>query len=219
MDCDGVLYPLHELSTIRIISAAKKTYREDLGITGEEQAAISEQTIHDGKLGLFNYLKALCEYKNYDFNEFCDSMVERIDYSTIRQNMALWEELQALSFKYNLSVLSNNCKSHIEKVTQRLFSKSISEMEDNGIKIFDITTLKGPDGWFSPKREPCSLDIFLQNNKYEPRESILFDDTMQNIEAARHIGMHATLITPNNTLESNLRPFIRKPCIKGNIYE
>lgn len=219
MDCDGVLYPLSELSTFNIISAAKKTYREDLGITGEEQAGISEQTIHDGRLGLFNYLKALCEYKGYDFNLFCKNMAERTDYSRIKPNERLWNKLQTLSSQYNLAVLSNNSRPHIEKVAQRLFSKSILEMEDAGIKIFDITSLKGFDGWFRPKREPCSLNIFLKNNSYNPSESILFDDTMQNITAAHRAGMRATLITPENTLENNLQPFIKKPFAKEKIYE
>lgn len=219
MDCDGVLYPLSELPTLRIISAAKETYREDLGITGEEQAGISEQTIHDGRLGLFNYIKALCEYKNFNFNKFCDNMAERIDYGNIRPNMSLWKKLQSLSNQYNLAILSNNSRPHIEKVTQRLFSKSISEMEDAGIKIFDITSLKGFDGWFRPKREPCSLNIFLKNNGYNPSESILFDDTMQNITAAHRAGMRATLITENNTLENNLQSFIRMPYVRGNTHE
>lgn len=219
MDCDGVLYPLSELPTLRIISAAKETYRKDLGITGEEQAGISEQTIHDGRLGLFNYIKALCEYKNFNFNKFCDNMAERIDYDNIRPNMSLWKKLQTLSSQYNLAILSNNSRPHIEKVAQRLFSKSISEMEDAGIKIFDITSLKGFDGWFRPKREPCSLEIFAHKNGYEPRETILFDDVMQNITAAHRAGMRATLITPENTLENNLQPFIKKPFAKEKIYE
>ena len=218
MDCDGVLYPLSELSTFNIISAAKQTYREDLGVTGEEQARISEQTIREGRLGLFNYLKALCEYKKYDFNKFCRQMAERTDYSRIKPNNNLWHKLQTLSSQYNLAILSNNSRPHIEKVTQKLFTKSIAETEEAGIKVFDITALTGDDGWFLPKRISHHLQIFMQQNGYEPQDSILFDDTMQNITAAHRAGMRATLITPANTLENNLQPFIRKPFTKGRIY-
>lgn len=214
-----MLYPLSELSTFNIISAAKKTYREDLQIDGEEQAGIAEQTIHDGRLGLFNYLKAICEYKRYDFNLFCKNMVERTDYSRIKPNAGLWNKLQMLSSQYNLAVLSNNSRPHIEKVLQKLFSKSIYEVEDAGLKIFDITATRGQDGWFNPKRVLCSLEIFAHKNGYEPRETILFDDAMQNITAAHRAGMRATLITPENTLENNLQPFIKKPFAKEKIYE
>ena len=92
-------------------------------------------------------------------------------------------------------------------------------MEDAGIKVFDITALRGFDGWFRPKRVPCSLQIFLKNNHYDPRETILFDDTMQNVTAAHRANMRATLITPENTLENNLQSFIHKPFVKSNVHE
>lgn len=219
LDCDGVLYPLSELSTADIVNAAKQTYRNDLGLTGIEQSIISKQTIDDGHLGLFNYIKAICEYKNYDFDLFCTNMAERIDYTHIASNKVLWHKLQNLTSQYNIAIASNNSRVHIGKVTERLFDKNAEDMEKSGIKIFDITDMRNKEGWFMPKRVPNALKLLAMQNDYEPSETILFDDTGENIRTARKIGMHATLITPQNTLENNLQTFIRLPLEKGRIYE
>lgn len=219
LDCDGVLYPLSELSTADIVNAAKQTYRDDLGLSGIEQSMISKQTIDDGHLGLFNYIKAICEYKNCNFDTFCTNMAERIDYSHIIPNKALWYKLHTLSAQYNIAIASNNSRVHISKVIEHLFGKNADDIEQSGIRIFDITAMRNKEGWFTPKRVPNCLKLLALRNKFEPSETILFDDTGENIKAARKIGMHATLITSQNTLENNLQPFIRKPLGKSRIYE
>ena len=66
-DCDGVLYPLYQLPTQKIVLAMKETYRQDLGLSGDEQQKISEETRQNNRLGMFNYIKAMCKYKNYDY--------------------------------------------------------------------------------------------------------------------------------------------------------
>lgn len=219
IDCDGVLYPLSELSTAEIVDAAKQTYREDLKLTGAEQQMISEQSIAEGHLGLFNYLKAICEHKNYDFNRFCTNMAERIDYSRIQPNKSLWLKLQSLTSQYNVAIASNNSRAHIGKVTERLFGKNADDMEKSGIKIFDITDMRDREGWFLPKRVPNALKFLAAQNNYSLPETILFDDTSNNIKTARQIGMYATLITAKNTLENNLQTFVRKPFNRGRAYE
>ena len=50
LDCDGVLYPLEELSTKEIVETMKHVYRNNVGLAPDEQRAISEKTIKEKTL-------------------------------------------------------------------------------------------------------------------------------------------------------------------------
>ena len=70
LDCDGVLYPLEELSTKEIVETMKHVYRNDVGLAPDEQRAISEKTIKENHLGMFNYIMEffIIIYKITDFS-------------------------------------------------------------------------------------------------------------------------------------------------------
>lgn len=217
-DCDGVLYPISALETKEIIDSMKKVYREDLMVSGEEQNEISEATIADNHRGLFNYVLEMCRYKNYDFNHFCEKMADGIDYSRIQKDDLLWKNLQNVAKEYNVAILSNNSRPHIAKVLHQLFDKSIEDVENAGIKVFDITSTE-KDGFFHPKQSENGLSIFAQHFGVNPQETLLFDDVALNIESAQKIGMQGNLINEQHPLKKALLPFLSGAVTKGKEYE
>ena len=217
-DCDGVLYPISMLTTKEIIDAMKKVYREDLGVSGNEQNEISQAPVADNHRGLFNYILEICRYKNFSFDRFCKKMADNIDYGRIIPNPLLWRNLQNLASNYNVAVLSNNSRPHVAKVMKQLFGKSLSEIEQGNIKIFDISSSLH-NGHFHPKQSDDGLSIFCKRANIIPCESMLFDDVPLNIESAQKIGMHGTIISDKNPLSKALKPFLKNIAIREKNYE
>ena len=152
---------------------------------------------------MFNYIKEICLCKNYDFDKFCTGIAEKIDYTGINKNPKLWQTLQKTAKKHNVSIFTNNSRPHLEKVLNRVFSKSIADLENCGIKSYDIKATE-KDGYFYPKQHEKGFSLFMQNLNLTASETILFDDAPRNIEKAREAGMHAVLITQQNSLLKEL---------------
>ena len=203
LDCDGVLYPLSELATKDIVGAMKYVYRNEVGLTPDEQKFVSEKTIAEQHLGMFNYIKEICNFKQYDFDEFCASVVEKTDYSGIKQNKNLWQTLMAASSKYNVSIFTNNSRPHLEKVLNCVFAKGIADLEKNGISVYDIKSTE-KNGYFFPKQTENGFKFFLKRMNLQAEKTILFDDAPINIERAISAGMKAILVTPENSLQKEL---------------
>lgn len=204
-DCDGVLYPLYQLPTQKIVSAMKETYRQDLGLSGEEQQKISEETRQNNRLGMFNYIKAMCEYKNYDYDSFCAQMAERIDYSNIEYNPYIAQTIPHLAALYNVGILTNNSRAYLAKVVERVMAQPLEKLEASGVKIFDITATE-ENGVFW-RKQPKGLALVCRRNGYQPAQAYLFDDAPANIDAAKEVGMHGILIDNDTNLEKALMLF------------
>lgn len=203
IDCDGVLYPLSELSTREIVSAMKDVYRNQAHISGDIQVAASDKTIREGHLGMFNYIKEMCNQSGYDFKLFCRQLADKIDYSRIKPNPLLLKMLQKKAQEQKVVIFSNNSAEHLEKVMLRLFGKTRQQMEETGISVYDITVVE-KDGYFLPKQSREGLTFFLRKLNKNPEESMLLDDTQTNIQAAKRQGMQALLITPEKSLQKYL---------------
>lgn len=217
LDCDGVLYPLSELPTKKIVDAMKYVYRNDVKLSGEEQKFISEKTIAEHHLGMFNYIKEICKYKNYDFDEFCARVVENTDYSGVKRNKALKDTLKNLNGRYNIVIFSNNSRSHLNAICRQVFDTDIVEMETNGIKICDIKSTEY-GGYFYPKQHDKGFSLFLNRMRLKSDETILFDDAPINITKAKEAGMRAKLISAENTLLKELQEYILPSARKGKSY-
>lgn len=218
IDCDGVLYPENQLGLAVILTAMKNTYRDDLQLTGAEQAEISDKTLSEKHLGAFNYIREICNYKKYDFGLFCRKMAQKTDYSRIKPNPLLWQSLRSAMRLYDVAILSNNSRPHIDNVLQRVFEKTASEAEVAGIKICDITFTER-DGYFLPKQSENGLSFVAEKLKVNPNECTLLDDSSVNIKAARRQGMNGVLINSENTAEKYLKSICSLPFEKGKGYE
>lgn len=218
LDCDGVLYPLNELATKDIVDAMKFVYRNEVGLTPEEQKFVSEKTITENHLGMFNYINEICRYKHYSFDEFCASVADKTDYGNINSNKNLWTSLQNATAKYNVSIFTNNSRPHLEKVLNRVFAIGVSDLEKSGISVYDIKATE-KDGYFLPKQDKNGFSSFLKKLNLNANETLLFDDAPINIKRAHEAGMHAILITPENPLSKELNKLTGKVIRSGKTYE
>lgn len=208
-DCDGVLYPQSELSLKQIIAAMKKVYRDDVGLSGEQQKAISDKTIQKGHKGAFNFIREICETTGYDFPEYCRRMAAETDYSHITHNPELKKILEELAGRKKIFILSNNSRKHIDCVLQAVFHQTAEQIEKKGVVICDIaSTLK--DGCFHPKQSPDGFGLFLEKAGVKGEDCRLFDDSEDNLKAARRYGIEGYLITPENNLEKTLKKISAK---------
>lgn len=217
-DCDGVLYPLTELSVREIVEAMKSVYRTELHLNGKQQTEISHKTQREGHLGMFNYIREMCKASDYNFDKFCRKMSDRINYNNIKSNYGLWITLQILKQDNNLVIWSNNSRVHLDKVFQRVFNKDIMQITEQGIQVVDIKSTRYK-GYFYPKQSPEGLALFLHRTGFKPEDCVLFDDTPANISVAEKYGLKGVLVDGYETLLTNLKTYMPQVKKQGKIYE
>lgn len=218
IDCDGVLYPFSQLTLEDFVSAMKETYRKDVKIDGKTQAKISEETIAQNKLGMFNYIKAICDYTGYNFDAFCRQMFSRVDYGKITRDDALYRSLIRTAHAQPVVILTNNHFYHLNNVLQQRFGKSVFDFENNGIRCYDITASE-KNGVFFPKHNPEGLAAFVQKIGVSAAECIMLDDMARNIETAKKVGMAGVLIDEKFTLKQYLGQNLKNSIALEKEYE
>ena len=218
IDCDGVLYPFSQLTLEDFVSAMKETYRKDVKIDGKTQAKISEETIAQNKLGMFNYIKAICDYTGYNFDAFCRQMFSRVDYGKITRDDALYRSLIRTAHAQPVIILTNNHFYHLNNVLHQRFGKSVFDFENNGIRCYDITASE-KNGVFFPKHNPEGLAAFVQKIGVSASECIMLDDMERNIETAKKVGMAGVLIDEKFTLKQYLGQNLKNSIALEKEYE
>lgn len=217
-DCDGVLYPLEALSTREIVTAMKSVYRGELKLSGAQQQEISQKTLNEGHLGMFNYIKEMCRFSGYDFDTFCRKMSDRINYGQIKQNNGLWNTLQILKQDHNLVIWSNNSRVHLDNVFHRLFNKDIMQITEQKIQVLDIKATQHR-GYFYPKQSKEGMAVFLHRTGFKAEDCVLFDDTPANLAMARQYGVEGVLVSKDNPLQQCLKPYMPNMSSQGKMYE
>ena len=203
IDCDGVLYPESQLPIYVLIKAVEKqAYAQN--ISKEEYKKKSKETKEKGEQGLFNFVLNLCN-KNMDlYNEFCKKVVNSMNYDHIKRNDELFNLLIQTSKKYDICILTNNYKYHLDKVYKQLFGKSLDEFP---FPSYDITfTFK--DGCFHPKQSKEGFPNFMEKINKEKKNCIVIDDSYMNIERCIELGIKYEYITNENTLSDVLKKLI-----------
>ena len=218
IDCDGVLYPFSQLTLQDFVSAMKKTYREDVGIDGATQVKISEDTLAKNQLGMFNYIKAICNHAGYNFETFCRKMFDRVDYSKITRDDGLYQNIVQASRSQQLIILTNNHIYHLNNVLKQRFGKSVFDFENIGIRCYDITATE-KNGVFLPKQNPKALTLLTEKIGVSVYDCVMLDDTPRNIEAAKSIGMPGILIDEDFTLKKYLQQEQQKTLNRGKEYD
>ncbi len=107
--------------------------------------------------------------------------------------------LQDLSKKYRLFLLSNTNSIHLKKVQQIL-------MQDTGKPSLDGYFTKA---WYSHlvglrKPDTAMYEFVLADAGIQAEESFFIDDTIENIQPARELGMRAHLLLPHEGIEGIL---------------
>ena len=99
--------------------------------------------------------------------------------------------VKKMSEKYHLAVLSNasiDYKEHLEK--------------DSLIKYFKTVVLSGVVGFQKPEKE--IFDIALNKMNLKPEEVIFIDDSIENIESGKAVGLNCILYKNVNQLKEEL---------------
>ncbi|MFV0626527.1 MAG: HAD family hydrolase [Alphaproteobacteria bacterium] len=216
VDCDGVLYPKESLQLQEFVSAMNETVLK-FGISKENYEKISSET-KDQKPGMYNFIYALCDSNDKKYADFCQEMTQKVDYSRIERDEPLFELLKSMNDGKNFDVviLTNNTRPHLEKVFDKLFDRSVEEFEyESGVMCYDITDMKYGD-LFYPKQSQIGLKLFSQQISKKPQECILVDDTSRNLEAAKNVGMGAVLINSELPLHKYLKSLSKSNNISLN---
>lgn len=203
LDCDGVLYPLSDIPHSEFIDALRFAL-DSMGISRESFRKAMAESKAKGVHGIFNFALQVCRETNSSFEEFCRRFVGSINYSNIRPNPELYELLQKVGEKYDLSVFTNNHISHLNKILNILFSCNADNI---GFKCFDITSTY-KDGLFHPKKSERGLLMIAERLGLPASACILVDDDPANCNRAREVGMEAVQPGENLSLEQYLRSLL-----------
>ena len=105
--------------------------------------------------------------------------------------------IQKLHGHYRLAVLSNAPPG----LSQWLADWRI-------LDFFDLVFCSGDEGVVKPDAMP--FEVTLERLGVQPGEAVFIDDTMENVEAARKLGLHGILFTTAEVLEDELNLLLRK---------
>lgn len=194
---DDLIKPIvHSLYQIAYERGARKSMLDFIG-----QKARSE-----GKYGIYNFILALYAGDMDKFNEFCTELFKRIDYSSIHRDDKLYEIMKRCSQKYDLYILTNNHRIHVDLGLKRLFGIGIDEI--GFIRSFDILETYH-DGQFWGKQIEGSLEQDCKRVGATPDECTLIDDMNENLKMAKKIGMK-TILVKNHNLSKVLEKLIQE---------
>ena len=105
--------------------------------------------------------------------------------------------IQKLHGHYRLAVLSNAPPG---------LSQWLAEWRI--LDFFDLVFCSGDEGVVKPDAKP--FELTLERLGVQPGEAVFIDDTMENVEAARKLGLHGILFTTAEELEKELNFLLRK---------
>ena len=105
--------------------------------------------------------------------------------------------IQKLHGHYRLAVLSNAPPG----LSQWLAHWRI-------LDFFDLVFCSGDEGVVKPDAMP--FEVTLERLGVQPGEAVFIDDTMENVEAARKLGLHGILFTTAEELEKELNLLLHK---------
>ena len=217
LDCDGVLYPASMLELKDFIGAMQKTFSEDYHFEEAFLNQVSEKTLRKNHLGMFNYIKAVCDESGHLFQEFCRQMFSKVNYDQIKKDEALLKQLKATATRHKMVIFTNNTIGHLDTVLNRRFGSSVFEFENLGIECYDIMATER-QGVFYPKQNPKALELFAAKIGYLPQECVLVDDSSRNIESAQKAGMQGVLMDENLDLNAYLSSLQEKAVLKEHFH-
>ena len=197
IDCDGVLFPD---SQFKKSDMGKFLYKEFTSSDAKKEKynKIFEES---NEPGFFNFIFNLFDKDMALFDKFCFNMFNSLDYSKIKRDDELFELLLKAGKKYEIYILSNNHKYHMDRVYRNLFGKTIEQFP---FKSYDISsTLK--DGYFHPKHSIDGLKNFLEKINKKNSECTLIDDSLKVIKKCSEFKIPYIFITSNTTLKMVLK--------------
>ena len=184
-DLDNTLYPPEENIFSQIDKKMTSFISNSLDISIDEAYEIQKENFVNHGTTLAGFMNDKNNKINPDkFLEY----VHDIDLSTLREDNKLREVLLLIPGKKY--IFTNGTKHHAENVLKKLNLENIFQ------SIFGIKEAN-----YLPKPNVKTYNLFLKNNKIDPKTSIMFEDMSRNLVPAKELGMTTVLLKrelPNN---------------------
>ena len=184
-DLDNTLYPPEENIFSQIDKKMTSFISNSLDISIDEAYEIQKENFVNHGTTLAGFMNDKNNKINPDkFLEY----VHDIDLSTLKEDNKLREVLLLIPGKKY--IFTNGTKHHAENVLKKLNLENIFQ------SIFGIKEAN-----YLPKPNVKTYNLFLKNNKIDPKTSIMFEDMSRNLVPAKELGMTTVLLKrelPNN---------------------
>ena len=184
-DLDNTLYPPEENIFSQIDKKMTSFISNSLDISIDEAYEIQKENFVNHGTTLAGFMNDKNNKINPDkFLEY----VHDIDLSTLAEDNKLREVLLLIPGKKY--IFTNGTKHHAENVLKKLNLENIFQ------SIFGIKEAN-----YLPKPNVKTYNLFLKNNKIDPKTSIMFEDMSRNLVPAKELGMTTVLLKrelPNN---------------------
>jgi putative hydrolase of the HAD superfamily len=190
----------------RVISEQKpeslfRRYEEDLGLT--------PGTINEIMFESEAWRETLLGRKTIE--EFWEAMGPALGLSTREEilafrlryhgdeavNEGVLEMIRKLHGHYRLAVLSNNPPG-----------LSLWLADWGMLHLFDVVFCSGDEGFVKP--DPEAFEIILRRLGARPEEAVFIDDTIENVQAARSLGLHGIHFTTAEALSLDLENLLQR---------
>lgn len=177
-DLDNTLYPPEENIFSQIDKKMTSFISNNLNISFDEAYEIQKENFINHGTTLAGFMNDKNNKINPDkFLEY----VHDIDLSTLRKDNKLREVLLLIPGKKY--IFTNGTKHHAENVLKKLNLENIFQ------SIFGIKEAN-----YLPKPNIKTYDLFLKNNKIDPKTCIMFEDMSRNLIPAKELGMTTVLL-------------------------
>jgi len=150
----------------------------------------SVKAYETGKITTLEFAESII--KELDLSVEPDKFIEDFTYFTKGFYDGVEELIRKLSEKYSIATLSNTNEAHWDKLCR----------VDNFDKLITNNFLSFKIGYMKPDKE-IYLKV-LEKLNCDPDKIIFFDDSINNVEAARKVGMHSRLVNGFADLKKQL---------------
>jgi putative hydrolase of the HAD superfamily len=126
------------------------------------------------------------------------------------------EEIDAFRHRYHSDEAINEGVLHLMRRLHGRYKLAVLSNAPSGLKrwleawgiseLFEVVFCSGNEGIVKP--DTAAYKRTLDRLGVEPDEAVFIDDTHENVEAARRLGIHAILFTTAEALEEELKSLI-----------
>lgn len=189
-DLGGVLLNLDTQATV----LALKNHCE-LSLKEKELIHLAHDVFLDYEKGLIPDAEFRARLREYLASEASDEELDRawnmmlLNFPPERISL-----LKALRKNYKLYLLSNTNGIHLKKVNEILQEAAGKDLDHFFEKVYYSFYM------FKRKPEPEIFQQVLDENNLVPEETLFIDDSLENVESAKKLGIHILHVTSNKTL-------------------
>lgn len=191
-DFGGVLFDIDFTKLNHAFSELGVQHFEEM--YSQKRASPLFQALEEGKISPEEFYLDFCKETNSKLgNEQIEIAWNSI---LVRFRKEALETIKKIRPKYKLYLLSNTNKIH-RQAFNKIYNEQIGEgsLED----YFDKAYYSHEIGCRKPGKEP--YEIVLKENQLIPAETLFIDDSVQNIEPARQLGIQTILLKPGMGIE------------------